>query len=252
MNIKHKIKIANTFSKSAKYYDQYAYLQRKCGHTLCKLLGLVSKQYLLDAGCGTGWFSKYWKLRNNNIIALDISPGMIMYAKRNRSAHMYLLGDIEQLPLMNSSIDIIYSNLAVQWCADLKSALVEFFRVLKPGGKLALSTLANGSLIELKQAWSKIDNNIHVNKFLSIKNISNIFSIYRHSIFTKTYKIYYDKLLNLLKEIKGVGASYLYGRNTFGLTGSNKLKLLEKYWPNKSNQLLSLSYQVVYGILYYD
>ncbi|MCV2525852.1 MAG: malonyl-ACP O-methyltransferase BioC [Candidatus Lightella neohaematopini] len=252
MNTKHKIKIANTFSKSANHYDEYAYLQRKCGNTLCKLLGTVNKQYLLDAGCGTGWFSKYWKLYNNNVIALDISPGMIMYAKKNKSAHMYLLGDIEQLPLMNSSIDIIYSNLAVQWCINLESVLVEFFRVLKPGGKLAVSTLANGSLIELKQAWSKIDNDIHVNKFLSIKNISSIFSIYRHNIIIRTYKIYHNKLLNLLKEIKGVGANYLYSRNAFGLTSSNKLKLLEKYWPNKSNKLLSLSYKVVYGILYYD
>ena len=134
---------------------------------------------------------------------------MLGYARQQRSAGAYVVGDIERLPLATGSIDIVFSNLAVQWCDDLPRALAELYRVLRPGGILALSTLAQGSLEELAHAP------------------------YRHRLQAEPHRLHYPHLTNLLREIKGVGAGYLHNGRTPGLTSRSRLQALEACWPHR-------------------
>ncbi len=82
-------------------------------------------QSVLDAGCGTGCFSRYWRNLGKEVIALDLSEAMLHQAKHQQSADIYLLGDIEHIPLLNKKIDICFSNLVMQWCHSLATALAE-------------------------------------------------------------------------------------------------------------------------------
>lgn len=248
----YKKKIAYKFNKASKNYDQYSKFQRECGNNLCKLTGCIIQSKLLDAGCGTGLFSRYWKSFNNQVIALDISYGMLEQAKRRNSANIYILGDIENSPLIDKTVDIIFSNLAIQWCNDFSRALSELYRILRPGGFLVLSTLIKGSLIELKQSSKNIDNCSNVNCFLPISSIYNALSPYRYKLINKIKSFYYSSVLDLLKDIKGVGSSYLYDRNNLGLRSKKYLNDLEKFWPYHNKKGFKLSYNVVYGIIYRD
>ncbi|WP_041944111.1 malonyl-ACP O-methyltransferase BioC [Wigglesworthia glossinidia] len=247
----HKNRIAYSFDKAANNYDKYANFQRLCGYHLCKLTGNVIKKNLLDAGCGTGWFSQYWKSNNNKVIALDISKNMLIEAYKKHAANMYILGDIENMPFLNQTIDIVFSNLVLQWSPNISQVLSESYRILKPGGILALSTLAQGSLIELQQAWKNIDDYSHINNFLSFSSISNACSLYRHQLSANLKCVYYENVQKLLHEIRGVGANYLHNRNKSKFIGKKYLNDLEKFWPYTS-QGFRLSYYVVYGVIYRD
>ncbi|MBN0379386.1 methyltransferase domain-containing protein, partial [Pseudomonas aeruginosa] len=111
---------------------------------------------VLDAGCGPGSMSRYWREAGSVVTALDLSAGMLAQAQRNDAAQHYLLGDIEALPLPDACVDLAWSNLAVQWCDDLRAAIGELYRVARPGGRVAFSTLLADSLPELNQAWQAI------------------------------------------------------------------------------------------------
>lgn len=252
MNNIHKNGIARHFSRAAPNYDRYAGVQRDSGELLRSLLGPQHGQIILDAGCGTGLFSRYWQANGDNqVIALDISAAMLDKARQQNSASIYLIGDIEKLPIATGTIDIAFSNLAIQWCDNIARAITEFYRVLRSGGILAVSTLAKGSLVELEQAWKFIDDNVHINCFLPEQVIKTAFSAYRHYLITEIYTLYYKKLTDLLYDLKGVGASYLYHGRMPGLTSPSRLRALEKAWPQSSTGL-PLSYKLVYGVLYRD
>ncbi|HEY0209166.1 malonyl-ACP O-methyltransferase BioC [Acerihabitans sp.] len=247
----HKAGIARAFGRAAADYEHHAALQRESGDRLTALLGAQPGRCLLDAGCGTGWFSRRWQEAGSRVVALDLSPAMLAEARRHRSASVYLAGDIERLPLADACVDICFSNLAVQWCDDLPRALAEFYRVTRPGGLIALSTLAEGSLGELQHAWSQVDQGVHINRFLTAGTIDRAFAPYRHRLSAARHTLHYPHLSALLHGLKGVGAGYLRDGRTPGLTGRRRLALLDAAWQRQTAGL-PLSYQLIYGLIYRD
>ncbi|WP_376766067.1 malonyl-ACP O-methyltransferase BioC [Acerihabitans arboris] len=247
----HKAGIARAFGRAAADYERHAGLQRDSGDRLMELLGPQPGRCLLDAGCGTGWFSRRWQQEGSLVVALDLSPAMLDEARRNQSASAYLTGDIERLPLADASVDICFSNLAVQWCDDLPRALAEFYRITRPGGLIALSTLAEGSLGELQRAWSQVDQAVHINRFLTPGTIDLAFAPYRHRLAAARHTLHYPHLSALLHGLKGVGAGYLRSGRTPGLTGRQRLARLDAAWQRQAAGL-PLSYQLIYGLIYRD
>lgn len=85
--------------------------------------------------------SRHWRERHAQVTALDLSPPMLVQARQKDAADHYLAGDIESLPLATATFDLAWSNLAVQWCGNLSTALRELYRVVRPGGVVAFTTL---------------------------------------------------------------------------------------------------------------
>ena len=115
----NKTAVAAAFGRAAAHYDRHAAFQRESGERLLRLLDKTSFAQVLDAGCGTGYFSRYWQQQGCCVTALDLSDAMLSAAEANQAAQRYLQGDIENLPLAAESVDLAWSNLAVQWCSDL-------------------------------------------------------------------------------------------------------------------------------------
>ncbi|ELZ9653588.1 TPA: methyltransferase domain-containing protein, partial [Klebsiella pneumoniae] len=162
----NKQAVAAAFGRAASGYTQHDELQRRCADLLLRQLARRDFAQVLDAGCGPGSMSRYWREAGSVVTALDLSAGMLAQAQRNDAAQHYLLGDIEALPLPDACVDLAWSNLAVQWCDDLRAAIGELYRVARPGGRVAFSTLLADSLPELNQAWQAIDDRPHANRFL--------------------------------------------------------------------------------------
>jgi SAM-dependent methyltransferase len=110
---------------------------------------------VLDAGCGPGSNSRYWREAGSQVTAIDLSARMLDEARQRQAADRYLLADIEAIPLADAQFDLVWSHLAVQWCSSLPQACASFIAwrgragrwPLPPAGKFAAgaeSGLASG------------------------------------------------------------------------------------------------------------
>ena len=87
---------------------------------------------------------------------------------RHRAPSRRLCADARALPLADGSVDVLFSNLCLQWVEDLPAVFAGFRRVLKPGGLLLVSTFGPDTLHELREAFAHADNAPHVSPFASI------------------------------------------------------------------------------------
>ncbi|ARF49379.1 malonyl-ACP O-methyltransferase BioC [Pantoea stewartii] len=239
--------VARAFGRAASCYDRHAELQRISGDALLAWVPAQTGPQVLDAGCGTGWYSRLWRDRGKQVMALDLSPQMLHQARQNAVAHHYLAGDIDALPLADQSIDLLWSNLVVQWSDDLPAALRQFTRVLKPDGCMLFSTLSAGSLHEVHEAWSHLDAHVHANRFLSAQAIAAACAAQRLRCHAQTVTLHFPDALSAMRSLKGIGATHLHaGRADYVLT-RRRLAQLEAHWP-RDEQGFRLSYHLMYGV----
>jgi malonyl-CoA O-methyltransferase len=167
-----------------------------------------------------------------------------------------LRGDAERLPLQSASCDLLFSSLALQWCANFAAVLSEAGRVLRPGGVLAFSSLCVGTLQELRDSWQAVDGFVHVNRFRRFEDYQRLCGgsdLALLSLQTKPETLYYPDVRSLTHELKALGAHNLNPGRPGGLTGRTRmLALLNAYEQFRQPQGLPATYQVVYGVLRKD
>jgi malonyl-CoA O-methyltransferase len=251
-----KRQVAASFSRAAESYDSVAALQRTVGQQLLAQLPVeFNPTCWLDLGCGTGYFSRVLAERfaTSQGVALDIAEGMLQHARPLGGAQFFVAGDAESLPLRNASCDLLFSSLALQWCADFQTVLSEAERVLRPGGVLAFSSLCVGTLQELRDSWQAVDGFVHVNRFRQLEDYQRLCDasgLTQLNLHTAPKTIHYDDVRNLTRELKALGAHNLNPGRPGGLTGrARMLALLNAYEQFRQPQGLPATYQVVYGVL---
>ncbi|UPK82210.1 malonyl-ACP O-methyltransferase BioC [Proteus vulgaris] len=246
-----KQRIAQTFGKAAVHYDNHANIQRYSGNKLMDLARHDSGNIVLDAGCGTGYFSQKWKQQGKFVIALDLSHRMLQVAKQQQRADGYLQSDIEHCAITSQSVDIVFSNLAMQWCDDLSVAINSLMKAVNKKGALYFSTLTTLTLQEVRDAWQSLDKHPHVNPFLSLHDIEKACRGFHCQFSIETVTEQYDSLHALFASLKGVGANFVQGDRQKGLMTRQKFRALEKVWKIEFGKYL-LTYQIVIGKILHD
>jgi len=251
-----KRQVAASFSRAAGSYDSVAELQREVGS---QLLVRLPEHFVpgrwLDLGCGTGHFSRAMNARfpASHGVALDIAEGMLDHARPLGGATHFIAGDAERLPLQASTCDLIFSSLAVQWCADFASVLSEAHRVLKPGGIFAFASLCVGTLYELRDSWREVDGMVHVNRFREFGRYQQLCAgsgLTVATLETRPHVLHYPDVRSLTHELKALGAHNLNPGRPGGLTGRARiLGLIEAYEQFRQAKGLPATYQVVYAVL---
>lgn len=244
----NKSAVAAAFGRAAAHYDKHAAFQRQSGALLLDLLGARPYPQVLDAGCGTGYFSRYWRQRGSVVTALDLSDEMLRAARTNQAADRFQQGDIENLPLAAESVDLVWSNLAVQWCSQLSQGIREMYRVTRPGGRIAFTTLVAESLDELHQAWRGVDTASHVNAFLAVDAVLAACAPFALEWRQTPVTLYFADPLSAMQSLKGIGATHLHhGRENRVLT-RRQLQQLALAWPQQGGRF-PLTYQLFCGVL---
>lgn len=251
-----KRQVAASFSRAAASYDSVAELQRDVGTQLLERLPAGSEpSRWLDLGCGTGYFTRALASRFNRSsgVALDIAEGMLNHARPLGGAEHFIAGDAERLPLQDASLELIFSSLAVQWCADFEAVLGEAFRALKPGGIFAFASLCTGTLSELRESWQQVDGLVHVNRFREFARYEQLCAASGMRIVAlenRPHVLHYPDVRSLTHELKALGAHNLNPGRPGGLTGRARiLGLIEAYERFRQSSGLPATYQVVYAVL---
>ncbi len=250
-----KRQVAASFSRAAGSYDSVAQLQRDVGHELLRRLPSLSPSRWLDVGCGTGYFTRALGTRfgEDRGLALDIAEGMLAHARPLGGARHFIAGDAERLPLRAHSCALVFSSLAVQWCADFAAVLDEAHRVLQPGGVLAFASLCVGTLHELRESWRAVDGMVHVNRFRAFADYERLClasGLRVLSLESQPRVLYYPDVRSLTHELKALGAHNLNPGRPGGLTGRERiLGLTHAYEQFRQAAGLPATYQVVYAVL---
>lgn len=234
--------IQQNFNRAANNYLTHAELQSRSAHKLI----LVAQQYLdngaqiiLDLGSGPGTFRQQNLAPTKQVIALDLSLNMLKLATNSSRVN----ADAAYLPFASQSIDVIISNLMLQWPLNKTLVFNEISRVLKPTGKLSFTTLIQPSLNELNQTWAQIDHQAHSLEFLTSTDYHEFANRAGLSLIkqeTWQEKLFFDDLLSLFKHFSQTGTS-LPKATTKGLGGKQQFQQLSQLYPREANRL-PLSY----------
>jgi ubiquinone/menaquinone biosynthesis C-methylase UbiE/DNA-binding HxlR family transcriptional regulator len=123
------------------------------------LLRLMPPQIIADLGAGDGSFSLLLAQNAEKVMAVDSSAKMIEFAREQAQRHHvknvdYRLGDMEELPIDDTSVDVVFFSQSLHHALHPDRAICEASRILKPGGRIAILDLAKHRFEEARDIYA--------------------------------------------------------------------------------------------------
>lgn len=250
--------VRSAFDRASVRYEAAAVLQARVRAELLERLDVLrlTPRTVLDAGAGTGQGASALKrrYRRAQVIALDLAPGMLRQARRHSrpfGRFACVCADAARLPFQDASLDLVFSNLMLQWCEPLVFVLAEIRRVLKPEGFFAFTTFGPDTLQELRTAWAAADAHHHVSHFHDMHDIGDLMA---HAGFmepvldVERIQLTYTDVLALMRDLKAIGARNAVAGRARGLTGRDGLRrMTAAYESFRRDGRLPATYEVIYG-----
>jgi malonyl-CoA O-methyltransferase len=237
--------VRRAFSRSAASYDAAARMQHEVEGWLLESLDYYTEgrpadaqqpALVVDLGCGTGRAARAMQQRwpKAQILAIDLALPMLRghprpprgpLARLRARAPQPLCADVRALPLADHCVDVLFSNLCVQWVEDLPALFAGFRRVLKPGGLLVCSSFGPDTLHELRTAFAAADAAPHVSPFASIAQFGDalLASGFRNPVLDRDLlRSRYPDLTALMRELRAIGATNALAGRRRTLTGRSR------------------------------
>lgn len=260
-----KRQVRRSFERAAAGYDAAAVLQREvCERMLSRLDYIRHRpQTVLDVGAGTGYAGPRLQARypRARLVQIDLALAMLQRGRRQQPWWKRLAGlgggiarvcgDLEALPLAAERVDMVWSNLTLQWCTDPDRVFGEVRRVLRSQGLFMFTTFGPDTLKELRQAFAGADGYTHVNRFIDMHDIGDALvragfadPVMDMEIITATY----SDVAGVLRDLKAIGAHNVTAGRRRGLTGKAAWRAaLERYEGLRREGRLPATFEVVYG-----
>ena len=256
-----KERVRATFNKAASRYENFDFLQREVANRLLQRLDANTNdaKMILELGCGTGRMipSLQRKFAKSRLFCIDIAEAMLIVAKKAHSSmfkkkKFFICADAESLPFEQSSIDIIYSNLSIQWCPEPLKVFSNVNSILNDsGGLFVFSTLGPNTLRELRESFEGYSSFSHTTQFLDMHQIGDYLAnvgMRDVVIERETLTVNYEEPLKLMKDLKGLGATNASSARNKNLTGTDTIrKVIASYNKKKVDGKIPATYEVIYG-----
>ena len=259
-----KKQVRRAFNRAAIHYDAAAVLQREVCSRMLERLDYIRQKpaCVLDAGSGTGCGTRQLAQRYPaaQVVALDIALCMLSVAREQSGwwrklftsgKQTHVCADIEALPLAANSMDMVWSNLTMQWCNDLPATFRGLHRVLKVGGLLMFSTFGPDTLKELRSVFHGVDGHTHVNRFIDMHDIGDMLA---HSGFAEPVMdmeiitLTYDDIKTVMQDLRSIGAHNATAGRARGMMGKAAWQLvMENYERYRRDGKLPATFEIIYG-----
>ena len=252
--------VRRAFSRAAAGYDAAAALQQEVRTRLLESLAYLDDnvpRLVLDVGSGTGHAAAAMRRRwpKAQVIALDLALPMLRQAKKQAGwwkPFARVCADARALPLAEGSVDVVFSNLCLQWVEDLPAVFAGFRRVLRPGGLLLCSSFGPETLGELRAAFAEADAVPHVSPFATIAQFGDalVASGFRDPVLDRDlFTLTYPDLPALMHELRAIGATNAMATRRRSLTGRARFAAAAAaYEPLRDAEgRLPSSWEVVYA-----
>jgi malonyl-CoA O-methyltransferase len=255
--------VRRSFERAAATYDSNNVLQCEVGLRLLKHLEPIklAPRRLVDVGCGTGLFFDplHQRFPAAEMVGIDIAQPMLARARRRTPrwkrwlglAHPRLAcGDAERLPLAPGCAQLVFSNLALQWC-DPGKVFPEVARVLEPGGLFLFATFGPDTLKELRAAFSQADGYEHVNTFVDMHDLGDMLvhaGLADPVMEMEMITLEYSCVEAVMRDLKAIGARNAQPGRPRGLAGRARFReVIAGYERFRRDGVLPASYEVIYG-----
>jgi len=134
---------------------------------------------VLEVGCGTGHWTKWFREGlGMRVVGLDLSEGMLAVAKGRLPEVPLVRGDATSLPFKDGSFDVVVAVTVLEFVPEPKKVLDEMWRCVRPGGRMAVGALHEGSSLARRRR----------------KRASEVRTVFSHAHFFG-----YDELKELLR-----------------------------------------------------
>lgn len=249
--------LRRAFGRAAPNYAAVAALQREVEARLLEQLDYLDERQparILDLGSGPGRASGAMKKRwpKAEVIAVDAALPMLRQVPKHTRFWRpvkRVCADVSKLPFADQCVDVIFSSLCLQWLDDLPAALVEFRRVLRPGGLLLFSTFGPDTLLELREAYESIGEVPPLSPFAAIQQVGDAMMAagFKDPVLDRDrYTLTYPDLRALMQELRAIGAGDARRERRRGLGGRGRLqRVTAAYEVNRREGALPSTWEVI-------
>lgn len=254
-----KVSVKKSFNRAAKSYNRAAILQEEVLSRLLQRLQYIrhKPRNIVDLGCGTGKALKGLKqyYSGSRVVSIDLAFSMLQEARGQYGffdKKSLVNADMERLPFVDNSFDLLFSSLALQWANDLPATFADMFRAARDGALLMFATFGPMTLSELRDSWYEIDQKPHVHQFVDMHDVGDALMSAGFSqpvVDAEIIKLEYSEFRQIFDDLKDIGAINADRKRSRGLMTPSRLKLLEQHYREKGYERgkYIASYEVVYG-----
>ena len=210
---------------------------------------------IVDLGAATGKASPELAALypDARILAMDLCRHMASRSM-DRCRHLdrvsAITGDAERMPLRDGSIDLVFANLLLPWC-DPGEVFGEAARVLRDGGLLLFTTVGPDTLGEVREAWSEVDDGLHVHGFADMHDLGDLANrsgLAEPVLDIDRLTVTYPDVGGLVSDLRACGATNVAHGRRSQLTGRARWNAFcERLESQRTGAGLPISVELIFG-----